>query len=443
MHRGAVFRRNCEALDRKLLIGSSDNKRPPAGGTAIPGPALVGLLILWVGPVAALDMDARVKWLGGAAFLPAHDFQRQQTATPALDQTLDMRLMLKHKWRRFELIADHSTTMISGDSFAFANAPQSSLDAAPADDDVRLMDLTADIEDGNRHRSLHRLDRLALQFTAGDWAVTAGRDAVSWGSGLAFSPMDILSPFAPTVVDQDFKAGDDLLLIERVLKDGSDLQVLAVGRRKEGHVTSDAMSLAVKWHTFVGGGEMELLAAKHYEDDVFAVSTSVPLGGALFRADVVATRLMQGGTRWSVVANIAYSVVLYDTFVYLFAEYYRNGFGVTRMPRNALDLPEALTVRLGRGETFTVMRDYTAVGLSVPWHPLVSQSFVLLSNLSDGSSLVQTSVSFEQGDASRWQFGFVKPLGRAGDEYGGVPLAGSGLTAGGGTRAFARWVYYF
>jgi hypothetical protein len=397
----------------------------------------------------ALDTNIRLKSFGTAAFLPSHDIQRRLDGTPAWDLNGDMRVMFRHDWGAVNLIVDHSTTFLSGDSFAFANAPQRTLDQSPLDDDARLMDLTANIEDGGRHRSLHRLDRLALRYRKGHWAVSLGRQAVSWGNGMVFSPMDLFNPFAPTVVDQDYKAGDDLILVERLLSGGSDLQFLAIGRRDaSGDITGQAGSVAVKWHAFIGEAEMELLAAKHYTDQVLAVSTRLPLGGAMLRSDIVATRLRDGDVEVSGVANLDYSIVVGEILVYMFAEYYRNGFGVKNMPTSLSMLPEPLQTRLVRGEVFNIMRDYGAVGFAIPWHPLVNQSLAVLSNLHDSSSLLQTSVSYEPGDSQRLQLGVVKPLGRAGDEFGGIPLGGtplpgSDLTSGGGTRLFFRWQYYF
>jgi hypothetical protein len=394
--------------------------------------------------LSALDTKVRLKLFGTSAFLPAHDIQRQLYGTPALDLNGDMRIIFRHSWGAVNLLVDHSTTFLSGDSFARASAPQTSLDQTPVDDEARIMDLTFDIEDGSRHRSLHRFDRLALQYRKGDWAVTLGRQATSWGNGMAFSPMDLFSPFAPTVVDQDYKAGDDLLLVERLFSNGSDLQLLAVGRRSiSGDISGDSSSAALKWHGFIGDGEMELITAKHYADRVLAVSGRLPLGGAMLRSDIVATELKDGDIEISGIVNLDYSFAVGDDLVYVFAEYYRNGFGVSKMPENIAKLPRSLQSRLARGEVFNVMRDYAAVGVAVPWHPLVNQSLTLLLNLHDSSSLVQTSASYEPGDHQRLQLGLVKPLGRAGDEFGGLPVLGSDLTLGGGASVFFRWLYYF
>ncbi len=391
----------------------------------------------------ALETSIRLKWFGSADFLPAHDIQRQSMGTPAFDMGGDMRLMVRQNLGAVKLLADHSTTFLSGDSHAFANALETSLDQTPTDDDTRVMNLTHTIEDGDRHRSLHRLDRLALQYRTNTWAVTLGRQAVTWGNGMVFSPMDLLSPFAPTVVDQDYKAGDDLLLFERVFSNGNDLQVLAVGRRAAtGEFTGAAGSAAMKWHAFIGESEVEILAAKHYRDRVLGLSGRLPLGGAMLRFDAVVTRLDDGRKKTSGIINLDYSISLGDDLAYVFAEYYRNGFGVADMPGSVARLPEPLRTRLARGELFNIMRDYAAVGVSVPWHPLLSQSLTLLSNLNDASSLLQTSIVYEPGDHQRLQVGLVMPLGRAGDEFGGIPVVGN-TSAGGGTKFFLRWLHYF
>jgi len=405
--------------------------------------------VLGAGSASAdLNFDARLKWFGTGTAFPQHDLQRQLDGTPAYDQNLDLRLMLLQEWSAISLQVEHSTTFISGDSLAFQSAPGTTLEQAPAGDERRVMDLTWQIEDGGRHRSLHRLDRLALKFRAGNWGVSLGRQAVSWGNGLVFQPMDLFNPFAPTTVDRDYKTGDDLVLVERLFADGSDLQLLGVGRRDaEQHFTGQAGSLAAKWRGLVGEGEVELMAAKHYLDRVYAAGLRWPLAGALLRSDVVVTHLDDGDWKVTYVVNADYSLELAGRSTYVFAEYFHNGFGVDALPASALLLPPPLLARLERGELFNLMKNYLALGGTYEWHPLWNQSLTVIGNLHDGSCLLQTQATFEPGDHQRLQVGVVVPIGRAGDEFGGVPLAtdarGDPITAGGALRGYVRWVYYF
>ncbi len=416
----------------------------PAARTALGATGLLLAGLLPLGDLAAADLDVRLKWFSTAAALPSHDIQRQLEGTPAYDYTADMRLLFDHHTGPFTWVVEHTSTINGGDSFGLASAPGTTLDQTATDDDRRLLDLTWEVEDGSRHRTVQRFDRLSLQYSGASWGFTIGRQAVSWGNGIVFQPLDLFNPFAPTTVDRDYKTGDDLIMVDKLFADGSDAQLLAVARRnEEENFTGQASSLGLKWHGFVSAGEIELVAAKHYQDQVYAVSTRVPLGGALLRADVVATNERRSDWELSAVINIDYSMLILRKNVYMYLEYYRNGFGVDNLPDSVALLPEDLLERLSRGEIFALMKDYTAAGATIEWHPLWNQTVSIITNLHDSSSLLQSQLSYEPGDRSRLDFGIVAPLGRAGDEYGGVPIAGDDVTSGGRRQAFLRFVYFF
>lgn len=426
--------------------------------TGARGLVVLLLVLAGAGEAAAAELSARIKWFGSLGFLPEADLQRQQSGTPAFDDNLDLRLMVRHDSGRLTWIAEHSTTLIRGDALAGAISGGPTLDQAVRSDAGRFADLTWTLDDGERHRLIHRFDRLAVEYRDGPWAVRVGRQAVSWGNGLVFQPLDLFNPFAPTTVDQDYKAGDDLLLVERSLAGGGGLQLLAVARRDaQGERTAAAASFAGKWHGFVGAGELELVAGRHYEDRVFGAAARLPLGGALLRADLLATRLDGGRWRASGVLNVDVSTVFAGRNLYLFGEYFHNGFGVSRLPQDLAGYPAALTERLRRGELFSLMRDYLAAGGTLEWHPLWAQSLTLIGNLQDGSLLLQTQLTHEPDDRQRIELGLVAPLGSAGDEFGGIPVAGGpaagipvagspaagdGFTVGGGKRIYLRWAWY-
>ena len=139
------------------------------------------------------------------------------------------------------------------------------------------------------------------------------------------------------------------------------------------------------------------------------------------------------------IVNIDSAFELFGRTGLVFAEYFRNDFGVDVL---TAALPEPLRDRMSRGELFNVMRDYLAAGGSYQWHPLWSQSLTWIGNLNDGSSLLQTSLTYDPSDAARVQMGLVAGMGSAGGEFGGTPVA-DGVTSGGGTRAFIRILYYW
>ena len=392
---------------------------------------------------AADVFQVRGKWFTTALSLPDGDALRHARGDAALvDHNVDLRLMWQRDRGRLRGIVHHSTTAIGGDSTRLGAGSGFVFEQLPGADGNRLFDLSWQVAESGGGRLLHRLDRLAVAYRTPGWGVTVGRQAMSWGAGLVFQPMDLLSPFAPTSVDQDYKPGDDLVLIERLFESGADLQVLAVGRRSGGSADWTASSVAAKFHGIAGDVEFELMAARHRDERVLGFGWRVPLGGALTRADIVWTATLGGGSIVSGVLNADYSLAAFGTTVYLFAEYHRNGFGVRNLPDVGEPLPGPLRERLAGGEVFLRMRDYLAFGVSFRWHFLVQQSVSMIANLGDRSRLLQAAVTYEASDAARLQAGFAKPFGHRGDEFGRTTVA-EGRTAGGGSQAFLRVVRYF
>jgi len=420
------------------------------------GIALLGLVSMLDASHAFAEFDARLKWFGAGTSLPDRGLSRAAAGTPQFDQNLDLRLLWRVSRGDFTLVVDHTSAWVQGDGLA-AGGNLNDLNQVIDSDDARAADLTWRIDQGSRHAAWHRLDRLALQFQRGDWAVTLGRDAVSWGSGLVFQPMDLFNPFTPTAVDRDFKPGSDLLLIERVTQSGADLQMLAIGRRDtQGRLTGQAGSVAVKWRANFGEGEYEVLAARHFADQVFGLGLRWPIGGALLRTDVVATRLRNDTTQVSAVVNLDYSFSVANRSAYVFAEYFHNGFGRSGDVGSLVGSADPLAQRLQRGEVFNLQRNYVALGATYQWHPLWSQTLTTITNLHDASSIVTTQLNYEPGDHQRLELGVLLSLGSAGDEFGGVPVAafassdndplfdssGRPFTLGGQSQLFARWVYF-
>ncbi|MEP5766021.1 MAG: hypothetical protein ABJ308_15600 [Halieaceae bacterium] len=413
-----------------------------------PGQCLALLLLLTLGSVTTVwgagELDVRVKAFGTYNELPDSDLQGEETGSPAWDGNLDLRLLYRRSLSNWQLQVDHTTVALAGDSFEFNQSRRGAIDQTPTDDDRRALELTWTLEQGDEQRLYHRFDRLAVQYKAQDWRLTLGRQAVSWGSGKVFNPMDLFAPFAPTTVDREYKSGEDLALFDQLLDNGGDLQLLAVFRRDgEGKRDLDEDSFAAKWRSFLGDRELELAVGRHYQDDVLALSYRQPLGGALLQTDWVGTHLDEEDSwKLSAVINVDYSFELAARSTYVFAEYFHNGFGRNQSPLELTDLPDYLVQRLQRGEVFNFMKDYLAVGGSYQWHPLLVQNLTLLWNLHDDSSLLQSSIGYEPGDQQRLEAGFTTTVGSRGDEYGRINV-GEGFTTGGGSRIFVSWLYFW
>lgn len=389
----------------------------------------------------ASDFDMRAKWYASALDLPTGDALRLATgdATPIRHHG-DLRLMWRPTFGQWRLLIDHAITW-RPDPIA-ATSPGFTFDQTPLEDRLRLWDLAWAPGNDADATLRYRFDRLAVEYRTERQAVTLGRQAVSWGGGLVFQPMDLFNPFAPTTVDQDYKVGDDMIRIEQLFPGGSELEFLAVGRTSPaGKRDLDVASFALKYRKVAPAAELEFLAAHHYGGQVLGVGVRVPAGGVLLRTDIVWTS--DGANEYvSGVVNADYSFALAGTTAHVFGEYFYNGFGVFDLPPDLRDLPPPLVRRLGRGEVFNLMRHYAALGLSFRWHYLLNQSLAIIGNLHDGSLAAQASLTFDASDASRLEIGLTHPFGSAGDEFGSIAV-GEDLTVGGGRQGYLRFVYFF
>ena len=316
------------------------------------------------------------------------------------------------------------------------------------DDQRRWWDLTHGITDSDDREIVQRLDRLHLDYTRQQAVVRFGRQAVTWGNGLIYNPMDFLNPFDPAAVDTEYKLGDDMLYGQYLFDSGSDMQFVSVARRdQDGDVSTDVSSTALKFHGFGLNQEFDLLVAQHFDDTVLAGGGVTNVGEAVVRADLVLT---DTPTDWitSLVVNWSYSWVWGGKNVSAISEYYYNGFGLSGSNYSLEDFagdPD-LTQRIIRGELFTVGRHYLAGSLQVEWTPLVNITPNLFVNLRDQSALAQVVLQWDAGQ--NWQIlGSINvPIGPKGTEFGGLEVdegVFEGRTLAAGPSGIVQLAYYF
>ncbi|MEL7187899.1 MAG: hypothetical protein AAFN50_15965, partial [Pseudomonadota bacterium] len=199
--------------------------------------------------------------------------------------------------------------------------------------------------------------RLWAGYASEKTVVRFGRQALSWGNGLFYAPMDLVNPFNPATVDTEYKAGDDMFYLQYLTDTGADFQGAHVFRRDplDGDVHGDVATTALKYHGFAGAGEFDLLVAEHYGDSVIGIGASHPVGGAHWSADLVFTdtdldNFLQLST------NLSYSWSGFGRNMSGVLEYHYNGFGVSGGDYGPLELATEpdLVRKLIRGETFTL-----------------------------------------------------------------------------------------
>lgn len=413
-------------------------------------PALLAALLMAAIPsreATALELHGHVKPQALLADIPADSLLQDYSNDPSRDIGLDLRANLTGGAASWSWQADYQLLAQQGDrlellqkhSFpGFASAPI-------PDDDRRVFDLTRRIsEDGDRVIA-HRLDRFYLGHTTDRSVVKIGRQAVSWGNGLIYNPVDFFNPFDPTAIDTEYKTGDDMLYTQYLFDSGDDLQAVWVGRRDDdGRVSSDVASIAAKYHVFSGTHEMDLLVAEHFDEDIFALGASVDIADAIWRGDLMVTDTGAGHVT-SAVLNWSYSMLAWNRNLSATVEYFRNGFGIDdgNYAPQALAAKPELLARLERGELFTLAQNYLAAAITVELTPLWTLTTSVFDNLDDGSILLQLFSRHDLQEDLQLLLALNLPRGDDGTEFGGIDSGIAERPLAYGASAFAQLAWYF
>jgi hypothetical protein len=331
----------------------------------------------------------------------------------------------------------------------FPNLPSGPLFAEiQLNDDRRLFDLTSSIHETDSYVLFQRLDRLYLAMLPEWGSLRIGRQALTWGNGLIFNPMDLFNPFPPAAIDRDYKVGDDMAAAQVPLSEIGDVQALYVPRRnpQTDNVEWDQSALAGKLHVAAGTTEVDIMAAKNYEDFVAGIGTAGYLGDAAWRLDTTWTWVVgdrEGGKDnfLSLVANLDYSWIWGGKNFYGFIEYYYNGLGEDDY-QEAITDPEIIE-RLSRGNLFVLGTNYLSGQIQVELHPLLSVYLTSINNVEDPSGILQPRAIWDIQQNLQMTVGANVFWGVKGTEYGGFIIPGTNLRSKQPDNAYLWFIYYF
>ncbi len=289
-------------------------------------------------------------------------------------------------------------------------------------DNNRLLDLTTEIHKGDENTIAHRLDRLHLTYNSEQVVFRLGRQAISWGNGLVYNPMDFFNPFDPVAIDREYKTGDDMLYSQISFDNDDDLQAVWVGRRdSDGSRTSDVSSIATKYHVFLDDYEIDFLLAEHFDQQIIGFGGVANIGGSVWRSDVLSTEI-NSGWQTSAVLNASYSWIAFGKNMSGHLEFFGNGFGIENGDYSIANLTQnaELTNRVSRGELFTLGKHYLAASATIELTPLWLLMTTLFNNLDDESKLLQLLSQHDLEQNLQLLIALNIPAGDEGTEFGGI-----------------------
>ncbi|MEQ1503250.1 MAG: hypothetical protein ABMB14_13520 [Myxococcota bacterium] len=329
---------------------------------------------------------------------------------PVAQGIADGRLKLELRTDTLAIDVHHEVAAIGGVASGFT------VDAgvgASAPEAVELSWVAAD-DPGLTVRG--RTDRLMATIHLPSVDLTLGRQPISFGSGLVFTPFDLVAPFVPTTIDQEYKPGVDAARVDVFAGTAGRFTAVAA---YAGSWDLDGTVLAAHGQVTVGVTDLRVLVAEVHADEVGGLGVTTAIGPVGAHLDATITGPDGGGDPFvRAVAGADGRPTAKSTVA---AELYVQTLGAAA-PRDYL--LEALDPRFVRGELWLLGRYYAAVTGAYELTPLVTPSVALIANLADPSVLVAPSVQWSVGDESLVAVGATIGAGRRPDPVDPADLVG-------------------
>lgn len=255
-----------------------------------------------------------------------------------------------------------------------------------------------------------RADRLVVEVEQGPVRAALGRQAITFGHGLFFTPLDLVNPFFPTSVDQEYKPGVDAARVDGWFGTGGQVSVASAYR---GDWDRDGMVHAAYAQQTVGLWDIGLFGALVQGDTVGGLSTAGSIGPVSLHADASFTSPKQDNEDPFVRAVVgAQGTVTPKT--QLMGEVYVQTNGATD-PAAYLD--QMSGPRYQRAELWLAGRTYAALSVSQEIQPMLSGSLFAMANLEDQSALLGPGLAWNVADNATASLGAYVGLGERPVEY--------------------------
>jgi hypothetical protein len=267
-----------------------------------------------------------------------------------------------------------------------------------------LVPLSWDPVDGPGLRAQLRLDRAVLRASLPGVQVAVGRQALSFGRGLFFTPLDLVNPFLPTVVDQEFKPGVDAARVD-VFAGTSGQVTAAVAYGGPGW--DDAVG-ALQAAGTLGVWDLGLMGAVVHEDLVAGAFTHGSVGPVGLHAEGAVTRPPAGSGQAPFVRAALGADARPHGNLSVSGELYVQSLGAATA---AGYLPTALDPRFARGELWLLGRWYAAGAAAWQAAPTVNVALAAVVNLHDPSALLGPTLAWSVADDAELVAGAWAGLG--------------------------------
>ena len=269
------------------------------------------------------------------------------------------------------------------------------------------VDLTWRDDDQSSYAAQARIDRLVVRASVNKLDVALGRQAITFGAGQVFSPMDLVSPFNPTIIDSEYKPGVDAVRVDGYPTAESEINVIAA---YAGGWDLDGMILMTRGQVTVGATDLSVLAGAFNSDPVVGTGVVTSIGAVGLHNDVT---LSLPESEDPFVRAVLGSTLRPTPTTTVTGEVYVQTFGADD-PDSYLEV--AADPHFVRGEWWLMGRYYGALALSQEVTPLVLANLSVVANLGDASALIGPNTVISVSENSELVVGAMAGLGARPEE---------------------------
>jgi hypothetical protein len=247
-----------------------------------------------------------------------------------------------------------------------------------------------------------RMDWLHLRAKTEGLEITIGRQPIGFGTGMFFTPMDLVSPYGLTTVDTAHRPGVDAVRVDGFFGTSGRLTGVAAYRGDWG---LDGMIYLTEGQLTLGVTDLHALAGEVHGEPVVGLGAASSVGPVGLHSDVTLTLAKEEDAFVRAVVGADWRPV---EKTHLSAEVYVQTLGAT-------DPDEYLVVALGdrfsRGELQQMGRTYLGVMIQQELGPLVQGGLATFANLEDSSALLSPTLTCSVADNAELMTGAFIGLG--------------------------------
>ncbi|MGC6494531.1 MAG: hypothetical protein ACON5B_16975 [Myxococcota bacterium] len=350
----------------------------------------------WAAEPPEVDLHGDLKAFTTATFPYDNAVVFGEDATPTGQSLLDARLKFRLKAGIVQVNVHHALTGITTGGAGLGIGSTGVVFGTP-----ETLKLSWQAFDDDANFQLRgRTDRLFVKIGGPGVDVTLGRQPVSFGHGLFFTPLDLVNPFTPAVIDQEYKPGVDALRVDGFFGASGQLTFVAAYTGRDplaiiadprdadlqtGEVSAESTVIAGYGQGTVGVTDIGGFAGLVHQDLVLGATTTTSVGPVGLSADAAVT-VPLGDTEEEPFFRGTVGVLgQASPTTMVTGEVYVQTLGTT----DSSDLFNVLSSdRYVRGELWLTGVAYAGVSVQQEIVPTLNASLATMMNLTDPSAFV-------------------------------------------------------